>query len=147
MFVYAPLPQHLRIGLTFDMDLCSAGLNIDGVIYSAMIIYVRSFKGSVFLDTSICCTRCGRPTRPLTLTFDLPTWVSMGIIKDYLPTEFEPSRTNHYSVANCTRSRKPTWPYLLTWISIGIIYSSRTIYPPSLNLLRQRVLHQLYNVK
>ena len=29
---------------------------------------------------------------------------------------------------------------LLTWISIGIIYSSRTIYLPSLKLLRQSVL-------
>ena len=47
----------------------------------------------------ISCTMCGRPTWPLTLTFDL-----------------------------------------LTWIPIGIIYSSRTIYLPCLKLLRQNVL-------
>ena len=67
------------------------------------------------------------------------------LIKDYLPTKFDPSRTKWSWVINCTRNRRQTWPLtftfdLLTWISIGIIYSSRTIYLPSLNILEQSIL-------
>ena len=67
------------------------------------------------------------------------------LIKDYLPTKFEACRTKHCWVISCTRFWRSTWPLtftfdLLTWISIGIIYSSRIIYLPSLKLLVQSFL-------
>ena len=137
-------------------------------------------------------TRFGRLTWPLTLTFDLLTWLSIGIIysprtiylpslklvgqsvveltveqglrdwhdlspsdlainrdhvliKDYLPTKFEASRAKCCWVIRCTRFERLTWPLtltfdILTWLSIGIIYSSRTIYLPSLKLVGQSVV-------
>ena len=38
------------------------------------------------------------------------------------------------------KNKHDLWPWPLTWLSIGIIYSSRTIYLPSLKLLGQSVL-------
>ena len=66
-------------------------------------------------------------------------------IKDYLPTKFEASGVKRSWVMSCTRWSRLAWPLtltfdLLTWISIGVIYSSRTIYLPSLKLLGQNVL-------
>ena len=48
-------------------------------------------------------------------------------------------------VISCTRWSRLAWPLtltfdLLTWISIGVIYSSRTIYLPSLKLLGQSIV-------
>ena len=67
------------------------------------------------------------------------------LTKDYLPTKFEDSGAKRSRVISCTRCGRLTLPLtltldLLTWISIGIIYSSRTIYLLSLNLLGQCVL-------
>ena len=86
------------------------------------------------------------------LTFDLDLWPTdlnvnrdHLLIKDYLPTKFEASGEKHSRVIRCTRFERLTWPLtltfdLLTWLSIGIIYSSRTIYLPSLKLLGQSVV-------
>ena len=71
-------------------------------MYSSRTIYLPSWKllGQSILELQcISCRRWGRLAWPLTLTFDL-----------------------------------------LTWISIGVIYSSRTIYLPSSKLLGQSVL-------
>ena len=61
-----------------------------------------------------------------------PTDLNMNrghlFIKDYLPTKFEVSGAKRSWVISCTRWSKLAWPLildLLTWISIGIIYSSR----------------------
>ena len=65
------------------------------------------------------------------------------LIKDYLPTNFVACEANRSVVISCTRWSRLAWPLsvvLLTWISIGIIYSSRTIYLLSLKLVRQIVL-------
>ena len=65
------------------------------------------------------------------------------LIMDYLPTKFEAYGAKRSWVIRCTRFGRLTRPLtlnLLTWISIGIIYSTRTIYLPSLKLLRQSVL-------
>ena len=67
------------------------------------------------------------------------------LIKDYLPTKFEASVAKLSWVISCTRCGRLTLPLtltfdLLTWISIGIMYSSRTIYLPSMKLLGQSVL-------
>ena len=86
------------------------------------------------------------------MTFDLDFWptelnINRGhlLIKDYLPTKFEASGAKRSWVISCTRWSRLAWPLtltfdLLTWISIGVIYSSRTIYLPSLKLLGQSVL-------
>ena len=98
----------------------------------------------------ISCTMCSKLAWPLTLTFDLLTWKSIGIIyspftKDYLPTKFEASGAKCSWVISCRRWSKLAWPLtltfdLLTWKSTGIIYSPRTIYLPSLKLLGQSVI-------
>ena len=86
------------------------------------------------------------------MTFDLDHWpTDLNInrdhllTKDYLPTKFEASGAKCSWVISCTRWSKLAWPLtltfdLLTWISIGIIYSPRTIYLPSLKLLGQSVI-------
>ena len=86
------------------------------------------------------------------MTFDLDLWptdlnINRGhlLIKDYLPTNFEASGAKRSWVISCTRWSRLAWPLtltfdLLTWLSKGIIYSSRTIYLPSLKLLGQSVL-------
>ena len=85
------------------------------------------------------------------MTFDLgPTDLTIDrdhvLIKDYLPTKSEPSGAKRCWVIRCTRFERLTWPLtvtldLLTWLSIGSIYSSRTIYLPSLKLLGQSVVN------
>ena len=95
-----PFPNISRIGLTFDLDLSPTDLNID--------------RGHV-------------------------------LIKDYLPTKIEAYEAKHSWAISCTKYGRPTWPLTLTsdlrtWISIGIIYSSRTIYLPSLKLLGKSAL-------
>ena len=86
------------------------------------------------------------------LTFDLylwPTDLNVNrdhlLIKDYLPTKVEASGAKRCWVIRCTRFERLTWPLTLTfdlptWLSIGIIYSSRTIYLPSLKLLGKSVV-------
>ena len=86
------------------------------------------------------------------MIFDLDLWptdlnINRGhlLIKDYLPTKFEASGTKRSWVISCTRRSRLTWPLtltfdLLTWISIGVIHSSKTNYLPSLKLLGQSVL-------
>ena len=95
-----PFSSISRLGLTFDLDLSSTELNID--------------KGHL-------------------------------LNKNYLPTKFEVSGAKRSWVITCTRCGRPTWPLtltfdLMTWISIGIIYSSWTIYLLSLKFLEQSVL-------
>ena len=65
------------------------------------------------------------------------------LIKGYLPTEFEASGARRSWVIICTRCGRPTWPLTLTWISTGIIYSSWTIYLPSLKFMRWGVVELL----
>ena len=86
------------------------------------------------------------------MTFDLDLWpadlnINRGhlLIQDYLPTKFEASGAKRSWVISCTRWSRPAWPLtltfdLLTWISIGVIYSSRTIYLPRFKPLGQSVL-------
>ena len=83
------------------------------------------------------------------MTFDLYLWPTDQtinrdhlLIKDYLPIKFEASGAKHCWVIRCTRFERLTWPLtltfdLLTWLIIGIIYSSRTMYLPSLKLQGQ----------
>ena len=94
------------------------------------------------------------------MTFDLDLWPTdltidrdHLLIKDYLPAKFEASGAKRCWVIRCTRFGRLTWPLtltfdLLTWLSIVIIYSSRTIYLPSLKLPGKVFSSfQLHNVK
>ena len=90
----------------------------------------------------------------MTLTFDLDLKINRDHLlgQDYLPTKFEASGAKRSWVISCTRWSKLAWPLtldLLTWKSIGIIYSPRTIYLPSLKLLGGKVFlsYQLHKVK
>ena len=88
----------------------------------------------------------------IALTFDPDLWptdlnINRGHLpnKDYLPTKFEAFWANRSWVISCTRWGRLAWPLtltfdLLTWISIWVIYSSRTIYLPSLKPEEQSVL-------
>ena len=67
------------------------------------------------------------------------------LTKDYLPTKFEGCGAKRYWIISCTRWSRVEWPLTLTfdlrtWISIGVIYSWRTIYLPSLKVVGQSVL-------
>ena len=120
--------------MTFYLDLWLIDLTINGNHLLIKDYLTTKFEASGAKHCwVICCTRFGRLTWPLTLTFDLLTWLSIGIIKDYLPIKFEASGAKHCWVISCTRFERLTWPLtlifdLLTWLSIGIIYSPRTTY-------------------
>ena len=142
-----PFPNMWRVGLTFDLDLWPTDLNVNRDHPLIKDYLPTKFEASGAKRSRVIhCTRFERLTWPL--TFDLLTWLSIGIIyssRDYLPTKFEASGAKRCWVIRCTRFGRLTWPLtltcdLLTWLSIGIIYSSRTIYLPSLKLLGQSVV-------
>ena len=117
-----------------------------GIIYSSRTIYLPSLKllGQSLLELSVAQGQVDRHD-----LWPWPTDLNINrdhlLIKDYLPTKFEASGAKRSWVISCTRWSRQAWPLtltfdLLTWISIGIIYSSRTIYLPSLKLLGQSLL-------
>ena len=84
----------------------------------------------------ISCTRWSRLAWPLTLTCWPECQWGHLLIQNYLPTKFEASWAKHSCVISCARWSRLAWPLiltfdLLTWISKGVIYSSRTVYLPS----------------
>ena len=85
-------------------------------------------------------------TLSLPLTLDRLTWISIVVVKGYVPDMLESSGAKRSWVINCTRYKRPMLPlslnltFDLIWISKGIIYSSRTMYPLSWKLLEQWVL-------
>ena len=132
--------------MTFDLGPSDLTINRDHVLIKDYLPTKFEASGAKRCWV-IRCTRFGRLTWPLTL--DLVTWVTINrdhlLIKDYLPTKFEASGAKRCWVISCTRFGRLTWPLtltfdLLTWLSIGIIYSSRTIYLPSLKLVGQSVV-------
>ena len=131
--------------MTFDLDLWPTDLNINrGHLLIQDYLHTKFEASGAKRSWVISCTRWSRLAWPLTLTFDLDLWptdlnINRGhlLIKDYLPTKFEASGAKRSWVISCTRWSRLTWPLtltfdLLTWISIGVIYSSRTIYLPGL---------------
>ena len=201
--------------MTFDLDLWPTDLNINRGHLLMKDYQPTTFEASgAKRSWVISCTRWSRLTWYLTLTFDLLTWISIGVIyssrtmfdlltwisigviyssrtiylpslkllgqsvlelsvaqgevnwhdlwpwpsptdlninrghlliKDYLPTKFKDSGAKCSWVISCTRWSRLAWPltltfYLLTWISIGVIYLFRTIYIPTLKILGQSVL-------
>ena len=142
----------IKIGLTFDLS--PTDLNIDRGHLLIKDYYLPSLKlhGPNVLE--LLFTQVVGDQHDLGLW---PTYLNITrdhlLIMDYLPYKFEASRAKHSWVISYTRCGRPTWPLtltfnLLTWLSIGIIYSSRTIYLPSLKLLGQRILsYQLHKVR
>ena len=143
-----PFPNIWRIDLTFDLDLWHTDLKIN-----RDHLFIKDYLPTKFEASGakrswvIRCTRFGRLTWPLTLTFDLLTWISIEIIYSsrtiYLPSLKLLGQKRSW-VIRCTRFGRLIWPLtltfdLLTWLSIRIIYLSRTIYLPSLKLLGQSV--------
>ena len=139
--------------MTFDLDLWPTDLTIKKDHLLTKDYLPSKFEASgAKRSWVISCTRWSKLVWPLTLTFDLLTWKSIGII--YLPrTIYLPSlkllgqSVLELSVAQGEVNWHDLWPWpltltfdLLTWKSIGIIYSPRTIYLPSWKLLGQSVL-------
>ena len=115
-----------------------------GIIYSSRTIYLPSLKLQGQSVPELSVAQGLRDWHDL-LPSDLTINRDHVLIKDYLPTKFEASQAKHCWVIRCTRFERLTWPLtltfdLLTWLSIGIIYSSRTIYLSSLKLVGQSVV-------
>ena len=130
-----PCPNISRIGLTFDLDLWPTDLNIDmGHLlindYLPTKFEAPGAKGSWVIS----CTCKVSETK---MTFDLlPSDLNINrdhlFITDYLPTKFEACGAKRSWVIRYKKWSRLAWPLtfgLLTWISIGIIYSSRIITP------------------
>ena len=143
-----PTDRHVQCNM--PLLLWRGALTIDlltwlsiGIIYSSRTIYLPSLKllGQSVLELSVAQGEVDWHDLwpwPTDLTIDR----DHVLIKDYLPTKFEASGTKRSWVISCTRWSRLAWPLtldLLSWLSIGIIYSPRTIYLPSLKLLRQSV--------
>ena len=135
--------------MTFDPDLWPTDLNINRGHLRIKDYLPTKFEASEAKHSwVISCTRWSKLAWPLTLTFDLLTWISIGVISEsrtiYLPS-LKLLGQSVLELSVCTRWSNLAWPFtltfdLLTWRSIGVIYSSRTIYIPSLKLLRQSIL-------
>ena len=135
--------------MTFDLDLWPTDLNINRGHLRIKDYLPTKFEASEAKHSwVISCTRWSKLAWPLTLTFDLLTWISIGVISAsrtiYLPS-LKLLGQSVLELSVCTRWSNLAWPFtltfdLLTWRSIGVIYSSRTIYIPSLKLLRQSIL-------
>ena len=179
--------------MTFDLDLWPTDLIINrGHLLIQDYLPTKCDASGAKHSWVVSWTRWSRLAWPLTLTFDLLTWLSIGIIyssrtiylpslsplgqsvlelsvaqgevdlhdlwpsdlygnrghqliQDYLPTKFEASGAKRSWIISCTRWSRLAWPLtltfdLLTWISIGVIYSSRTICLLRLKPLGQSVL-------
>ena len=134
-----------KTSTTFDLDLWPTDLNINR---GHLLIkdYLPTKFEACWAKRSwvISCTRLSGLAWPLTLTFDLNINRGHLLIKDYLPTKFEACGAKRSWVISCTRWSRLAWPLtftfdLLTWISIVVMYSSRTFYLPSLKLVGQSV--------
>ena len=123
--------------------------------YFRQAVSIKSLGTKLFFKNIAVCKTQMPPfpnIRRVGLTFDLDLWPTdlnvnrdHLLIKDYVPTKFEACGAKRCWVIGCTRFGRLTWPLtltfdLLTWMSIGIIYSSRTIYLPSFKLAGQTVV-------
>ena len=129
--------------MTFDLDLWPTDLNINrGHVLIKDYLPTKFEASGAKRSWVISCTRWSKLAWPLTLTFGLLTWISIGILYSprtiYLPS-LKLLGAKRSWVISCTRWSKLAWPLTLTfdlrtWISIGVMYSPRTIYLPSLKL-------------
>ena len=86
-----PFPNRWIVGLTFDLAIWPTDLNInrDHLLIKGYLPTKSEASGAKH-SWVISCIRYGQSTWPLTLTFDLLTWISIGIIylsrNIYLPS-------------------------------------------------------------
>ena len=138
-FLRYPLHKVRETDMAFDLDLWPTSLNINSDHLLIKDYLPTKFEASTAKRSwVISCVWCWRSTWPMINRDHL-------LVTVYLPTEFEASGAKYCLVISCTRYWWSTWPFTLTFdkltsISIGIIYSSRTIYLPSLKLIGQSVL-------
>ena len=108
-----------------------------GSIYSSGTVYLISMKVLWQSIPVIRCTSRKRQIWPLTLTFDLNIDREQLLIIDYIPTTPDASEAKCSWVIRWTRCKGPTWPLPLTYWPEYLKRSTRTIYQPSLKLLRK----------
>ena len=138
-----PFPNMWRVGFTFDTDLWPSDLNVNRDHLLIKDYLPTKFEASGAKRSRVIHCLGWRDWHDLWPT-DLTINRDHLLIKDYLPTKFEASGAKRCWVIHCTRLERLTWPLtltfdLLTCLSIWIIFSSRTIYLPSLKLLGQSV--------
>ena len=130
--------------MTFDLDLWHTDLNINRDHLLIKDYLPTKFEASEAKHSwVISCTRWSKLAWPLTLTFDLLTWISIAVIphqglSTYQVWSFWGKAFLSYQLHKVKKTGM-TFD-LLTWISIGVISESRTIYLPSLKLLVQSFL-------
>ena len=112
--------------MTFDLDLSPTDLNMNrGHLIIKDYLPSSKFEASWAKHSwIISCTKYGQSTWPLTLTFDLLTWKSVGIIylswNIYLPIlKLLGKSIVELSDAQDMGDQHDLWPWPLTWISIG----------------------------
>ena len=134
-----PFPNIWTIGLTFDPDIWPTDTSINrGHLLNKDYLHTKFVASRAKRSWVIRCTRWSRPAWlwPTDLNIN---WGHL-LMKDYLPTKFEGCWAKRSWVFSCTRWCRPAWPLtltfvLLTWICIGVIYSWRNIYLPSLKVV------------
>ena len=105
-----------KIGFTFDLDFSPTDLNIDrGHLLIKDYLPTKFEASGAKHYWVVSCTRCGRLTWLLSLTFDLNINRDHLLIKDYLPTKFKASGAKHSWVISCTRWSRLEWPLTLTF--------------------------------
>ena len=140
------------VGLTFDL---LTWISI-GIIYSSRNIFLPSSdwegKGpcAIVPFTSKMANRSlwrMIANGPLKISKSLKKLKTAHLAKTSSQslTKYEASGAKRSWVISCIRYGQSTWPLtltfdLLTWKPIGNIYSSRTIYLPSLKLLGQSIV-------
>ena len=143
-----PFPNIWTIGLTFgpDPQPTDESINRDHLLKKDYLPTKFEASGAKHSWVISC-------TWPLTLTFDLLTWISIGVIysssNQGLSTyQVRTCWAKRCGVISCTRWSRLAWPltltfHLLTWILIGAIYSSRTINLKCLKPEEQNLLEFL----
>ena len=140
-----PFPNIWTIGLTFDPDLWPDRREYQ---WGSSTKQGQSEASWTKRSGVIRSTRYWLLVWPLTLTSDLLSWISIGVIylsrTIYLPSSIRVGQSVP-ELSVCTRWSRQAWPLilafdLLTWILIGVIFSSRTINLPSLKPEEKSVL-------
>ena len=115
-------PIHMRIGLTFDLDLRRTELNINNHLLIKDYLPTKFEASGAKCSWVTCCTRRGRQ-----FTFNLDLWptdqnITMDdlLIKVYLPIMFEAFWAKCSWVISCTMLRDTDIPktnILTDWLT------------------------------
>ena len=113
----APLPQHIKVGLTFDTDLWPTDLNINRGHLLIKDYLLSKFEASGAKHSWVnSCTRWSRLAWALTMTFDLNINRGHLLINDYLPSlKLLGQSVLELSVAQGEVDWHDLWPWPLTY--------------------------------